>query len=323
MYGLFVQIGILVAMTHALRALGHVAGPRRCGLILGLPSSTGLMLLYCGQEYGVGEAIAAAESSLLGLVAAATLPLAYAWAIHVASRPLLAPASAIAQYVAVVVVFHFMPGAGAAARVGLSVAGILVACNLAHRVRITPREPRPSTGPWLRHLALGTLVPAALIMTVRIVRALGGTSWAGLFTTFPAMSLAVLVATHLESGPDAACRMAKAMPPGNLITFMFLAAFRLAGHRIGLGWGTVCGYAFALGTLLAIEGLVHALATDWHPGARMTARLGTTLTKEAFSPALAQTILARRSESPSSIDRRRRRSGRRFAPRLEVIPEQG
>jgi hypothetical protein len=238
MYGLFVQIGILVAMTHALRALGHVAGPRRCGLILGLPSSTALMLLYCGHEYGVGEAMAAAESSLLGLVAAATLPLAY-----------------------------------------------------------------------------------ALILMVRIARALGGANWAGLFTTFPAMSLAVLVATHLESGPQAACRLAKAMPPGNLITFMFLAAFRLAGHRIGLGWGTVCGYAFALGTFLAFEGLVRSLATDWHPGPRTTPSQATTLTKGTFSPALAQTIFARRSGSPKPIDRRGRRCGRRFAPRIEVIPE--
>ena len=36
MYGLFVEIAILVAMTHGLLALGRVAGPRRCGLVMGL-----------------------------------------------------------------------------------------------------------------------------------------------------------------------------------------------------------------------------------------------------------------------------------------------
>jgi len=40
-----------------------------------------------------GGAMVAAESSLLGLVAAATMPLAYARATRVGSRPLLAPAS--------------------------------------------------------------------------------------------------------------------------------------------------------------------------------------------------------------------------------------
>src|SRR5262249_568270 len=153
-------------------------------------------------------------------------------------------------------------------------------------VRIAAGEPRPSTGTWLRHLALGTMVPVALIVTVRTARAIGGASWAGLFTTFPAMSLAVLVATHLEDGPEAACRMAKAMAPGNLITLVFLAAFRLAGHRIGLGWGTACGYAIALATLLALEGLGRSLAADSRPGARTTARLGATLTKESVSPSV-------------------------------------
>jgi hypothetical protein len=155
-----------------------------------------------------------------------------------------------------------------------------------------------------------------------MIRAVGGASWAGLFTTFPAMSLAVLVATHLEAGPAAACRMAKAMPPGNLITLMFLAAFRLAGHRIGLGWGTACGYAIALATLLALEGLVRSAEADSPPRARTTPRLGAAVTRGAFAPAAAASILARWSGCQPPIDRRRRRCGRRFAPRIEVIPEE-
>jgi hypothetical protein len=322
MYGLFVQIALLIAMTHGLRALGHVAGPRRCGLMLGLPSSTALMLLYCGHEYGISEAMAAAEASLLGLVAAATLPLAYARAIHVAPRPLLAPAAAIAAYIAVAAMFRFLPGADVAARVALSTAGVLITCSLARRVRLAGGEPRPSMRPWLRHLALGTMVPGALIVTVRIVRAVGGASWAGLFTTFPAMSLAVLVATHLEAGPAAASRMAKAMPPGNLITLLFLAAFRLAGHRLGLGWATACGSALAVATLLALEGLVRSCASASDPGARTTPRLGAPVTEGAFAPAVAPTRRAWWSGGPEPIDRRRRRCRRRFAPRIEAIPEE-
>ena len=115
MYALLVQIAILVAVTHGLRALAHLAGPRRCGLLLGLPSSTTLMLLFCGYEHGIGGAMVAAESSLLGLVAAAMLPLAYARATHVGSRPLLAPASAIAGYLAIASVSRILADAGAGA----------------------------------------------------------------------------------------------------------------------------------------------------------------------------------------------------------------
>ena len=323
MHGLFEQIALLVAMTHGLRALARIAGPRRCGLILGLPGSTSLMLLYCGLEDGVGEAMAWAEASLLGLVAAAILPLAYARAIRLAPWPPLAPAAAVAAYVAVVAVFRFLPDAGAAARIGLSNAGVLVACSLASRVRIASGEPRPGPGPWLRHLALRTMVPAALLVTVRVVRTVGGASWAGLFTTFPAMSLALLVATHLEAGPAAVCRMARAMPPGNLITLIFLAAFRLAGDRIGLGWGAVCGYAGAVATMLALERLGRSSTTDPHPGVRTTSGLGVAETKGAVAPAVTPTILDRRPGGPGPIARRRPRCERRFAPRIEVISGRG
>jgi hypothetical protein len=116
--------------------------------------------------------------------------------------------------------------------------------------------------------------------------------------------------------------MARAMPPGNLITLMFLAAFRLAGRRIGLGWGTACGYALALAALLALEGLIRSWATDSHPGARTPRRRGATVTRSAFRPAGAQTILVHWSGYPEPVERRRRRCGRRFAPRIEVIPEE-
>src|SRR5947209_6051427 len=161
MYGIFVQLVILVAITQGLRALGHLAGPRCCGLVLGLPSTTALMLLFCGHEHGVGEAMTAAESSLLGLVAAAMLPLAYARAIRAGARPIWALTSAIAGYVAVAIVFRALPDVGAVARVGISIAGVLTACYFAGRVRLAGEGLRLCPGRWLRSLVLGTTAPAA------------------------------------------------------------------------------------------------------------------------------------------------------------------
>ncbi len=113
-----------------------------------------------------------------------------------------------------------------------------------------------------------TAVPAALVAAIRAIGAVAGAGWARLFVTFPGMSLAVLVATHREAGPAAACRLSRALPAGNLGMVAFLAAFRFAGPAIGLGGGTALGYAAALATLLAIERLARtaAVAPTRHPG---------------------------------------------------------
>jgi hypothetical protein len=255
-------------------------------------------------------------------VAASTLPLAYARATRVGSRPLLAPASAIAGYVAIASVSRILPDAGAGACLGLSIAGVLAACSLAGRVRSAAGTSRPGAGscPRLRELALGTAVPATLVVAVRMVGAVGGVDWAGLFTTFPAMSLAVLVVTHLEAGPAAACRMAKAMPLGNLITIGFLAAFRLVGPRFGLGWGTACGYAVALATLLALAGLVRSVATP-APNHRPSApRFVHVPWHGPLSARGRRARLTGSSRGRGSTAGRRPRHRMRFSPRIEHLP---
>ena len=73
---------VLIAVIHGLRAVGRRIGPRASGLILGLPSSTAIVLLLCGRARGCLVAAEMAESSLLGLVAAVSLPLAYAEAVR-------------------------------------------------------------------------------------------------------------------------------------------------------------------------------------------------------------------------------------------------
>ena len=77
MCGLIVKCAVLVVMIHIFRALGRLAGPRFSGLALGLPSTTAVVLIFCGCEQGSTAATQMAESGLLGLVAAVSLPLAF------------------------------------------------------------------------------------------------------------------------------------------------------------------------------------------------------------------------------------------------------
>ena len=105
-------------------------------------------------------------------------------------------------------------------------------------------------------MAARTAIPAIYGLTLGVVQRIGGPGCAGLVSTFPSMSLVVLAVTHLEAGPAETSRIAKILPAGNTSTLAFLAAFRIVAPAIGLGGGTIAGYAAALIALLGIEGII-------------------------------------------------------------------
>ena len=128
-------------------------------------------------------------------------------------------------------------------------------------------------------MVLRTAIPTLYVLFLASVEHLAGTGWAGLMSTFPSMSLVVLLVTYLEAGPAQSSRIALVLPAGNTSTAAFLAAFRFACPQVGLSWGTVVGYAAALFTLLVIEGIARRpdlfqpgawaerpeMATEQHP----------------------------------------------------------
>jgi hypothetical protein len=113
-------------------------------------------------------------------------------------------------------------------------------------------SPIPGRSRW-GILALRTAVPVISVLLVNVIRAIAGPERAGLFLTFPGMSLAVLVTTHMESGPKSACRLARALPAGNLGMVAFLTVFRYGCPRLGLAAGAALGFVTALTTLLTVE----------------------------------------------------------------------
>ena len=124
-------------------------------------------------------------------------------------------------------------------------------------------------------MAVRTAIPAVYVLVLGIAEHMAGPGWAGLMSTFPSMSLVVLVVTHLEAGPAEASRIAKVLPAGNTSTLAFLAAFRLASPGIGLAGGTIVGYAAALAALLVIEGIACArISAESSPTCVAVARRG-------------------------------------------------
>jgi hypothetical protein len=326
MCGLLLKCAALIVMIHGLRELGRRASPRWSGLALGLPSTTALVLVLCGCDQGTGAATEMAESSLLGLVAAVALPLAYVQAVRLGRRLPAALAAAIAGYFVVASSLGCLPPFGALPRLCIAAAAIVAASYWAAWI-CTP-IPAPQQGgscgalPNRRTMVLRTVIPTFYVLILAVAEHLAGPGWAGLVSTFPSMSLVVLAVTHLEAGPAEASRIAQVLPPGNTSTLAFLVAFRFACPVIGLGWGMISGYAAALLALLAIEGLTRrpdlfvkrGLAARWSRG---PGRIAWTTAAQAGLARIR--IHAHAGPVPRYLGRRRVHARTGFAPLVETL----
>lgn len=257
---LLLKMAMLVALTHGMRALARVAGPRRGSLLLGLPSTTAIALVSCGQVYGIGDAAAMAEASLFGLIAAVALALAFAKALSSGRRLTWSAAVAVVAYFAVAWGSLLVPEPGPAGRIVIATVAVLAAWRQAERMPGVPGRRGTTGSSPVRCLVLRTVVPVVCLAVVTALRESAGIHWAGLLSTFPGMTLAVLIVTYLESGPSEASSMARSLPLANLGMIAFVATFRFGCPAIGLGWGTALGYLLAAATLLAVGGWIRLAA---------------------------------------------------------------
>jgi hypothetical protein len=270
------QFAILAAMTHAVRAVGDRLGPRWGGLVLGLPSTTAVLLVTGGCEHGSSEAARAAEIGLLGLVAAVALPLAYGAALGRGWGLRTAAFAGVAGFVGSATVLRAGPDFGAVGGLGLAMLGVTLGCRLARWLPEVGGD--AGGGSASRSFALRSAVPAVFVLALRGFRSVAGPDWAGLFATFPAMSMAVLISLHLEGGPASALKLARSMPRGNLGMIAFLAAFRASCHGLGPLGAAAVGYA---AVLAAMVGLL-ATSREGTPEAGLKGGRG----RRRFSPAM-------------------------------------
>lgn len=317
---LIVKCAALIAVIHGLRLIARRAGPRASGLILGLPSSTAILLVLCGREKGTAPALEMADASLLGLIAAVALPMAYAQAVRRGWGLPAALAVAVAAYVVVASSLGFVHPAGPAQRLAASFGSILAASFLVSRIGIPTETPGPAShsGRWI--ILVRTIIPVLYVLTVGIITGIASPRWAGLVGTFPSMSTVVLAVTHLEEGAAPASRIARALPPANLSTAAFLAAFRFAAPTLGMGWGVVLGYSAALMNLAAIERIprwiiVPRLLVGFEAMARPSYRIG--LPRRRRHPSRPRVILRLAARHAGRLRPPHRRP---FAPRLEMLP---
>jgi hypothetical protein len=315
---LIVKCVVLIAVVHGLRALGRRIGPRASGLILGLPSSTAVILLLCGRERGDSVAAEMAGSSLLGLVAAVCVPMAYAQAVARGWRLPGSTMAALTAYFAVAIGLGALHPGTAYECLGISVGGILLASYLAGRIDATIGIPDGFRRSVRWSAMVRTVIPVAYVVVVGIAGSAASPSCAGLISTFPSMSTVLLIVTHLEEGPADASRIARTLPLANLSTAAFLAVFRFGCPALGLVWGTVCGFAAALINLAVIECLPRRDTLRELLRARGRRRIG--VMPAGGRRRLRAGVRSDLRSTPGRFGRTGLSRRGRFAPHVEVLP---
>jgi hypothetical protein len=257
-----------------------------------------------------------AEASLLGLVGAVSLPLAYAQAVRLGWPLAAALTCAVTGYLVVASGMGFLQPIGAVECLGISLGAVALASHLAGRIgppRASPAR-RRSGG---RTVVVRTSIPAAYVTLVGIASRSASPTWAGLVGMFPSMSMVLLAVTHLEEGPAEASQIARTLPPANLSTVVFLAAFRFGCPALGLGWATLGGYIAALTNLAALE----VLAQRIPPKRLIPFRIGSLETPaRGMRPLRDRTGIRSDARSTPRSFGRMGAPRRHFAPRLEVLP---
>ena len=150
--------------------LEKCAGPQFSGLALGLPSTTAVVLIFCGCEHGSLAATEMAESSLLGLVAAVSLPLAFTGSVRLGWPLWRAIGVSVGGYVVVAATLGCLPAFGALPKVMIAAAALLAAAHWVGRVK-RPEPPGSDLGVPLsrvRTLVLRTATPAAYVVLLAI-----------------------------------------------------------------------------------------------------------------------------------------------------------
>lgn len=272
---LFWKIVVVVAVTHLARWIGHLAGPNWGGIILGLPISTALVLLFYAIDAGADFAMAAVDSGILGVGAAVGAAVAFVAMLARGANFTLSIIIAVGGYLAVAAVLQRMSIERTELRLLVSLACVTCAC-VAMRLVSAPVTTQPRCCSVARSMILRTLTPVVCLLTVVGLKDFVGPQWAGLLSTFPSTFLSVAIVTNLESGRRAAFQLGQSFPAGNFSMIAFLACFGCIGGAFGFAAGFVAGYVAAAFVLFALrlgkEGLTNAgLQTTQHDGERPAA----------------------------------------------------
>jgi hypothetical protein len=225
-------------------------GPAVGGWSVGLPLTSGPVVLILALERGVHFAAQAASAVLLAVVPLAAFAVAYGWsARHL--RSFLSTVIACTAYVALMwMLYPFAPSVGVAF---LLAGGSLLA---AHRAMPSTSGPHEQVPPRRWDIPLRMAVSALLVVTLTAGAASLGPRIAGFLTPFPVVASILTAATHRTEGAAAVAHLLT----GLLVGLAAFAAFFLVIALAIVPWGTTTAFTAATGAALVTQGVALGLS---------------------------------------------------------------
>jgi hypothetical protein len=211
------------------------------GWLIGIPFTSGPIVLFLALDAGTHFAAQAAVGVLAGTVSQAAFVLGYAWvALRAGWAPSLAAASAAFLLVTVVMNrFQF----GAVVAFGLAIGSLVLALAVMPRVRGARSEPRRL--PWWD-------IPARMVVATAFVLALTaaapglGPRLAGLLAPFPLYATVLSVFAHRLEGAAAAIAVLQGLLAGLFAFALFFFVVAVTLEPRGIAFAFIAALLVAL-----------------------------------------------------------------------------
>jgi len=231
---LLLKLFLVPSLIYAVTLAGRRWGPGVAGWLSAFPIVSGPILLTITLEQGAPFAAAAAEGTLLAVVAILVFSLAYAWAATCNGVQgsmiwaLLAYAAAVAGLQALKPSLPLC--------FGIVIGALLAAPRLFPPMEAASRAPSAGAGdlPWRM------LAGAILVLTVTLIASRIGARLSGFFAMFPVMSTVLVGFSHLRSGPGFAVSLLRGMVFGYyaFAVFCLTLAVLLRQQPLALAFGS-------------------------------------------------------------------------------------
>lgn len=246
------KILVSIAAVVGLSLVAEHVSPRVAGILSGYPLGSAIALFFIGLEQGAGFAAEAASHTLAGFSASLALAGGYWLGSRAVSR-LHLPAAALAGIGAFLVASMLLNQLSLTLLGGgLVTLATILACTYLFR-----GIPNALVGTRVRFshgvLLFRALMAAATVLLITGLAAWIGPAWAGLLSAFPITLFPFMLIIHYSYGKAQVYTVIRNYPVGLWALAIYAVTVHQAYPRLGVGWGTLLGFAMASVYLIGLS----------------------------------------------------------------------